>query len=69
VTRLLLWRNLATPDPMAAHRAESRALAMLVHAADAEEGVRAFLEKRQPRFTLSPSAVTAALFKMENEST
>lgn len=69
VTRLLLWRNLATPDPMAAHKAESRALAMLAHAADAEEGVRAFLEKRLPRFTLSPPAVVAALSSLEDEAT
>jgi enoyl-CoA hydratase/carnithine racemase len=69
VTRLLLWRNLATPDPMAAHKAESRALTMLAHAADAEEGVRAFLEKRQPRFTLSPPAIVAALSSLEDEAT
>jgi enoyl-CoA hydratase/carnithine racemase len=54
-TRRLLWDNLAAPSAEAAHRAESRLLAVLGTAADAEEGVRSFLEKREPEFRMSAS--------------
>jgi len=51
MTRQLLWRGLATPDPYAAHLAESRGLARRSRSDDAREGVASFLEKRPPRFT------------------
>jgi len=50
MTRQLLWRMLATTDPMDAHRAESVGLAQRARSADAREGVESFLAKRAPRF-------------------
>jgi enoyl-CoA hydratase/carnithine racemase len=49
LTRQMLYRNSAQPHPRAAHLVES--LAMLeTSRADGKEGVRAFLEKREPQF-------------------
>jgi enoyl-CoA hydratase/carnithine racemase len=50
MTRQLLWRMLATPDPMVAHKAESRGLAERSRSADAREGVESFLAKRPAEF-------------------
>jgi enoyl-CoA hydratase/carnithine racemase len=55
LTRQLLWRMLGAEHPMRAHRIESRAILSRSLAADAAEGVAAFLEKREPRF---PSTVS-----------
>jgi enoyl-CoA hydratase/carnithine racemase len=52
VTRQLLWRMLGAEHPMAAHRVESRAILSRSLAADAAEGVAAFLEKRGAQFPL-----------------
>jgi enoyl-CoA hydratase/carnithine racemase len=51
MTRQLLWRMLAAPEPMVAHEAESRGLAARSRSADAREGVASFLEKRPANFT------------------
>ncbi len=55
VSRGLLWRMLGESHPMAAHRADSEAIYDLGRKPDAREGVTAFLEKRAPSWSLSPT--------------
>jgi len=47
--RQMMWRNSAAADPREAHKVESLAL-WHTSQGDGKEGVRAFLEKRTPRF-------------------
>ena len=58
LTRQMMWRMLGAAHPIEAHRVESRAIAQRGAAADAREGVAAFLDKRAPRF---PGRVSADL--------
>jgi enoyl-CoA hydratase/carnithine racemase len=62
VTRQMLWRMLGEDHPMAAHRVDSAAIDQLGAAADAREGVTAFLEKRPAAFSLRPSADLPAVY-------
>jgi enoyl-CoA hydratase/carnithine racemase len=48
--RRLLWRMLGAEHPLAAHRADSRAMYARGQSADAREGVQSFLEKRPATF-------------------
>jgi enoyl-CoA hydratase/carnithine racemase len=56
VTKRLLWAQLADPDLERAEDLEARAFWWAGQQPDAREGVRAFLEKRPPRWTMRPSA-------------
>jgi enoyl-CoA hydratase/carnithine racemase len=51
LARRLMWTMLGADHPMAAHRADSRAMFSRGTSADAREGVTSFLEKRDPEFT------------------
>jgi len=55
LARQLFWRMLGADHPMEAHKVDSKAIYWMGGAADAREGVAAFLEKRPARFTLRPS--------------
>ncbi|HVW42863.1 MAG TPA: enoyl-CoA hydratase-related protein [Amycolatopsis sp.] len=55
VARQLLWGMLGSPTPWDAHRYDSKAMAEIGGAADAAEGVSAFLEKRPARFPMRVS--------------
>ncbi|MBP8819484.1 MAG: enoyl-CoA hydratase/isomerase family protein [Syntrophomonadaceae bacterium] len=55
LTRQLLWTMLGADHPMAAHRIESKGFHWAGQQPDAQEGITAFLEKRQPNYTMSPS--------------
>jgi enoyl-CoA hydratase/carnithine racemase len=50
LARRMLWTMLGAEHPMAAHRADSRAMLLRGRSADAREGVTAFLEKRSAVF-------------------
>lgn len=50
LTRQMMLRNSAQPHPLAAHQVDSLAM-FYASIGDGKEGVAAFLEKREPRFT------------------
>lgn len=50
LAKQMLYRNSALPDPLEAHRVDSLAM-FHTSIGDGKEGVAAFLEKREPRFT------------------
>jgi enoyl-CoA hydratase/carnithine racemase len=50
LAKQLLYRNASAPHPLDAHRADSLAM-WHTSVGDGKEGVAAFLEKREPRFT------------------
>jgi enoyl-CoA hydratase/carnithine racemase len=54
MARQLVWRNVAQPHPIEAHRVDSLAMWHLSQG-DGAEGVRAFLEKRPAQFTSKAS--------------
>jgi enoyl-CoA hydratase/carnithine racemase len=55
LSRQMLWKLLGADHPMEAHRLDSQGMFWMGRAADAFEGVSAFVEKRPARFTLKPS--------------
>ncbi len=52
--RQMMWTMLGASHPMEAHRIESQGFHWLGQRPDAAEGINAFLEKREPRYTMSP---------------
>jgi enoyl-CoA hydratase/carnithine racemase len=50
LARQMLWRSLGMAHPMDAHRIESRGIHARARSRDVQEGVRSFLDKRQPVF-------------------
>ena len=55
LTKRMIWEHLGGPPPLEVAKRESKALYALGRMADAREGVTSFLEKRKPRWTLSPT--------------
>lgn len=53
VTRRLLWRQMLSSDPAAAKAYEDELFRWIGKQPDAAEGVNAFLEKREPRWSMS----------------
>lgn len=54
--RQMMYRNSAAPHPMQAHKVESLGI-FYTSLADGKEGVAAFLEKRNPKFTQRASGM------------
>lgn len=59
LTRHMMYRHSAAPDPLTAHQVDSLAM-FYTSIGDGKEGVRAFLEKRDPKFTAHTSELPAA---------
>ena len=53
--RQMMWRMLGADHPMQAHQVDSRGMKAMGAGPDVKEGVMAFLEKREPNFTMKPS--------------
>ena len=62
LTRQMMWRMLGADHPMEAHKVDSRAIYSRGAAADAKEGVMAFLEKRPAQFANTVSQDMPAFF-------
>jgi enoyl-CoA hydratase/carnithine racemase len=62
LTRQMLWRMAGADHPMAAHRADSRAVYATGAGPDAQGGVLSFLEKRPAHFSGRPSTDLPDIF-------
>jgi enoyl-CoA hydratase/carnithine racemase len=56
LSRQMLWRMLGADHPMEAHQIDSRGVYSTGRSADAREGVMAFIEKREARWSMRPSS-------------
>jgi enoyl-CoA hydratase/carnithine racemase len=56
LSRQMLWRMLGADHPMEAHQIDSRGVYSTGRGADAREGVMAFIEKREARWSMRPSS-------------
>lgn len=66
-SRRMLWQMAAAGDPFEAHLLESWLGARLSRSPDADEGGRAFLEKRPAQFAMKVSTDVEALFAGRSE--
>lgn len=55
LARQLLWKMAGASHPAEAHRVDSKLMFWMGGREDNREGIRSFLEKRPPRFTMRPS--------------
>ena len=55
LARQLLWKMAGAAHPMEAHRIDSQLMFWMGGSEDNREGIRSFLEKRPPRFSMKPS--------------
>jgi enoyl-CoA hydratase/carnithine racemase len=55
LTKRMIWEHLGGPPPLEVAKREAKALWALGRMADSREGVQSFLEKRKPRWSLSPT--------------
>jgi enoyl-CoA hydratase/carnithine racemase len=62
LTRQMFWRMLGADHPIEAHKIDSRSIHTRGVAADAKEGITAFLEKRPASFTDRVSQDMPAFF-------
>ena len=65
--RHMMWRMLGADHPMEAHKIDSRGIFELGRGADAHEGVKSFLEKRSPEFSMTPSGDLPEFFPWREE--
>jgi hypothetical protein len=67
ISRRMLWEMLAAGGPELAHELDSRGIAARGTCADVVDGVRAFLDKRPPKFPMKVSADMPDYYKRRDE--